>query len=173
MSNSLISPPSIASSHTNNSHQTLRKAVCMVLVNSKRHVFLGRRLGTCHWQFPQGGIDEGEKEIEAMYRESFEEIGLDESDIEVLGVSEELMIYHLPRHFVRNDERAVCTGQAQRWFLIALKRHESCIRLNRTFTPEFDSWRWVPYHYPIQHVIHFKKQMYQQGLCALEKFLPT
>ena len=39
-----------------------RKNVGMVLINTKRHIFAGKRIdnNTDAWQMPQGGIDDGE-----------------------------------------------------------------------------------------------------------------
>ena len=37
------------------------KGVGIVVVNESGQFFLGKRVGAEAWQFPQGGIDEGEK----------------------------------------------------------------------------------------------------------------
>ena len=37
-----------------------RKGVGIIIVNSEGQFFLGKRIGAEAWQFPQGGIDEGE-----------------------------------------------------------------------------------------------------------------
>ena len=42
--------------------------------SEKRFLLLFARKG--YWQFPQGGVDSGETEIEAVQREVFEETGL-------------------------------------------------------------------------------------------------
>ena len=45
-----------------------RKGVGIIIVNAKGQFFLGKRIGAEAWQFPQGGIDEGENPEEALYR---------------------------------------------------------------------------------------------------------
>ena len=37
-----------------------RKGVGIIIVNSSGQFFLGKRIGAEAWQFPQGGIDDGE-----------------------------------------------------------------------------------------------------------------
>ena len=37
------------------------------------------------WQFPQGGVNEGESLKEAMYRELMEEVGLSPDHVEIIG----------------------------------------------------------------------------------------
>ena len=49
----------------------------MIIINNDGRFWLGKRIGTEAWQFPQGGIDKGEKVREAMYRELHEETGLE------------------------------------------------------------------------------------------------
>ncbi|MFZ6043524.1 NUDIX domain-containing protein, partial [Vibrio natriegens] len=46
-----------------------RPNVGIVICNSHGQVFWARRYGQHSWQFPQGGIDEGETPEQAMYRE--------------------------------------------------------------------------------------------------------
>ena len=44
------------------------------------------------WQFPQGGIDEGESALEAMYREVLEEVGIPEKDLKKIKTYELIRI---------------------------------------------------------------------------------
>ena len=53
-----------------------RKGVGIVNVNNDGQFFLGKRVGAEAWQFPQGGIDEGETTEQALYRELYEETGI-------------------------------------------------------------------------------------------------
>ena len=57
-------------------NKNYRKGVGIIVVNSKGEFFLGKRIGAEAWQFPQGGIDEGESTEEALFRELHEETGL-------------------------------------------------------------------------------------------------
>ena len=50
-----------------------RRGVGMIIINNDGRFWLGKRIGTEAWQFPQGGIDKGERVREAMYRELHEE----------------------------------------------------------------------------------------------------
>ena len=58
-----------------------RKNVGMVLINTKGHIFAGKRIdnNTDAWQMPQGGIDEGETPENAAFRELSEETGIHHS----------------------------------------------------------------------------------------------
>ncbi|NDE34545.1 MAG: NUDIX domain-containing protein, partial [Gammaproteobacteria bacterium] len=53
-----------------------RLNVGIVLCNDERRLFWARRVGMRSWQFPQGGIKRNEEPEEAMYRELYEEVGL-------------------------------------------------------------------------------------------------
>ena len=48
-----------------------RKGVGIMLLNKERKIFVGQRFDKdkSAWQMPQGGIDKGEKSIEALKRE--------------------------------------------------------------------------------------------------------
>ena len=62
-----------------------RPCVGIVLFNNNNQVFIARRndVGRQSWQFPQGGIDEGETPEVALYRELYEETGLKKEKVEV------------------------------------------------------------------------------------------
>ena len=48
----------------------------IILCNNEGRVFWAKRVGVNSWQFPQGGINPNEDPETAMYRELWEETGL-------------------------------------------------------------------------------------------------
>lgn len=147
-----------------------RLNVGIIVMNEKGQVLLAERLKQeGAWQFPQGGIDEGESPKQAMYRELLEELGLKENDIEVFAESEEWLSYDIPKQYRRYRTKPLCVGQKQKWFLCRLISDESCIRLDDSDTPEFGQWTWVEYWYPLEEIIAFKRPVYQR---VLEEFFP-
>ena len=100
----------------------------IVLTRGSGEVFLGGRVGGRGWQFPQGGVNRGERVEEALFRELKEEIGLERQDVEVLGSTRGWLRYRLPRQYVRDR----CIGQKQRWFLLKLIGDESKLRFDLT-----------------------------------------
>ncbi|MFX5521543.1 hypothetical protein ABTD78_19995, partial [Acinetobacter baumannii] len=45
------------------------------------------------------------------------------------------------------------------------------VNLRGTSHPEFDAWRWHDYWVPLDVVIEFKREVYQQALQELSRFL--
>jgi putative (di)nucleoside polyphosphate hydrolase len=148
-----------------------RLNVGIILVNESNRVFWGKRHGHDAWQFPQGGLATGESALDAMIRELREETGLDRQDIEILGVTKRWLRYKLPKQYLRHGSAPLVIGQKQKWYLLRLVASEQKIRLDLSDYPEFDSWRWVDYHEPKEHVIFFKKQVYVDSLDELEPLL--
>jgi putative (di)nucleoside polyphosphate hydrolase len=99
-----------------------------------------------------------------MFRELREETGLAPEHVEVLGSTPGWLRYRLPRRCVRRGNRPVCIGQKQVWFLLRLTGQEADVRLDLTDKPEFDSWRWVDFWYPAEHVVSFKREVYVRAL---------
>ncbi|MHB1946519.1 MAG: RNA pyrophosphohydrolase [Gammaproteobacteria bacterium] len=141
-----------------------RQGVGIILVNSKRQVFLAKRIGKDAWQFPQGGIKEDETPEAAMYRELTEEIGLQAEDVKILATTRRWLRYRLPKRLVRHHSRPVCIGQKQKWFLLQLVSNEKRINVAATDSPEFDSWAWVSYWYPLTQVVAFKRRVYNLAM---------
>lgn len=151
--------------------QGYRLNVGIVLVNEANQLFWGRRIGSDAWQFPQGGVRLRERAVDAMYRELAEEIGLEPANVELLGVTHDWITYKLPEQFIRFGTKPLVIGQKQKWFLLRLKSSSQKIKLNLSASPEFDSWRWVDYWFPVEAVIYFKRQVYQQVLAEFERLL--
>jgi putative (di)nucleoside polyphosphate hydrolase len=144
-----------------------RANVGIVLMHADGRVFLGRRSGGRGWQFPQGGVQQGETPEEALYRELREEIGLDPADVDLGGATADWLRYRLPPRYVRRDQSPVCIGQKQRWFLLRPRRAELEFRFDSTELPEFDQWRWADFWEPVREVIHFKRDVYRRALHEL------
>lgn len=150
--------------------QGFRPNVGIIVVNNKQQVLWARRARNKDaWQFPQGGIDEGESAKTCMLRELYEEVGLTESDISILAETKDWLRYRLPKKYLRHCSLPLCIGQKQKWFLLQLLSDDQQINLSRSKTPEFNAWQWVDYWYPAQHVIAFKQKVYQK---ALQEFAP-
>lgn len=147
-----------------------RANVGIVICNNNGQVFWARRYGQNSWQFPQGGMDEGETPEQSMFRELKEEVGLDPEDVEILAVTRHWLKYRLPKRYIRRDSKPVCIGQKQKWFLLRLKCQTSEVDLDSTNHPEFDDWRWVSYWYPVRQVVPFKRDVYRR---AMKEFLPV
>ncbi|SFN45177.1 RNA pyrophosphohydrolase [Xenorhabdus japonica] len=139
-----------------------RPNVGIVICNLQGQVLWARRYGQHSWQFPQGGINPGESPEQAMYRELFEEVGLNRKDVRVLASTRSWLRYKLPKRLVRWDTKPVCIGQKQRWFLLQLLCNEADINVQRSKMPEFDGWRWVSYWYPVRQVVSFKRDVYRR-----------
>ena len=148
-----------------------RANVGIILSNNDGQVFWGRRLGMDAWQFPQGGIKENETPETAMFRELKEETGLESHHVEIIGSTDDWLRYWLPKRFIRHNTQQLCIGQKQIWYLLKLLVDESHVNLERSRQPEFDLWKWVDFWYPIEEVVSFKRNVYEQALKQLEPFV--
>lgn len=144
-----------------------RPNVGIIIINNEKKVFWARRVGQKSWQFPQGGIDQDEGLIDAMYRELWEETGLKQQDVEVMARTQEWLFYDLPKRYRRKNSQPLCIGQKQKWFLLRLLVDDSHIDFSQGEKAEFDDFRWVDYWYPIRKVIYFKRDVYRSALDEL------
>lgn len=142
----------------------------IILSNPEGKVFWARRRGQEAWQFPQGGIQQYETPVEAMYRELHEEVGLEVEHVEILGQTSDWLSYQIPDHLLRHRSKPLCIGQKQIWFSLKLVGDESNFNLSCCDSPEFDQWQWVDYWTPVDEIIDFKREVYKQALKELEKF---
>ena len=144
-----------------------RANVGIILANTDNKLLLGGRVGAKGWQFPQGGMLEGEEPVDAMFRELHEEVGLEAGDVEVLGVTRDWLRYRLPDKFIRRHSEPLCIGQKQRWFMLRLVSGDERVRFDRSEKPEFDRIRWVHFWRPVNEVIYFKRRVYARALHEL------
>jgi putative (di)nucleoside polyphosphate hydrolase len=125
----------------------------------RKEFMIARRKGMRKgWQFPQGGIDEGETPREALMRELKEEIGTDE--VEIIAEYPEWISYDFPKRS-RNPRRYPFKGQRQKYFLVRLKEGAT-IDLNTFEAPEFEEYRYVEMEELFRRITFFKRRVYRQ-----------
>ncbi len=141
-----------------------RLGVGMVIANANKQLFSACRQDQQQaWQFPQGGIKEGETELAAMYRELAEEVGLQSDQVRLIAKTRHHLSYDVPLS-VQSPHLPPIPGQVQRWFLLQLLVADDCINLDAAATPEFCAWRWVDYWQPVDEIVAFKRPLYQSVL---------
>ena len=152
-----------------------RPNVGIVLANGHGtgQVLWARRVGGHDaWQFPQGGIHDGESPEEALYRELHEEVGLTADDISIVARTKGWLRYRLPRRLRRHNSTPGFVGQKQKWFLLEMRAADSAVRMDCGPKPEFDHWTWVTYWYPLTQVVDFKRDVYRRALSELAPHVP-
>ena len=112
------------------------------------------------WQFPQGGIDEGETPREALARELMEEISLPPAAYQIKEERPGYR-YHFPE---RHRKRGKFIGQEQVYFLCRFQGEDSVFDLE-TAHPEFRRWRWIlPHEFDLRWLPEFKRGVYREVL---------
>ena len=145
-----------------------RPNVGIVLTNAEDRVLWARRVGGHDaWQFPQGGINEGESAEQALFRELGEEVGLSEDQVQIIGRTKGWLRYRLPARLRRHNSTPGFKGQKQKWFLLELEAEDEAVRVDGGPKPEFDYWRWVSFWYPVLEVVDFKRDVYRRALKEL------
>lgn len=144
-----------------------RANVGIILCDGLGQLLWAKRTGQDAWQFPQGGINPDESPEQALYRELYEEVGLVQDDVELLGQTRGWLRYRLPKRYVRRHSQPLCIGQKQKWFLLRLVGDSAKIRFDCGEKPEFDNWRWVNYWFPVGQIVDFKREVYRRALKEL------
>ncbi|QOP40617.1 RNA pyrophosphohydrolase [Sulfurimonas marina] len=140
--------------------ENYRPNVAMIIVSheypKKKNIFIAQRndLGDI-WQFPQGGIDEGEEVLDALFREMEEEIGT--AAAEIVAEYPEWISYDFPAKIAKSMKPY--KGQTQRYFLVKLDK-DAKIDLD-THHPEFSSYKFVDIDEVLDITAHFKKPVYE------------
>jgi putative (di)nucleoside polyphosphate hydrolase len=136
-----------------------RPNVAAILRNSAGQIFIAERLHVKDsWQFPQGGVDEGEDLVKALFRELQEEIGVQPEQLEILRRREGYRYA-----FAKNRlKHGIYGGQEQTYFECRYLGCDGDIRLDAT-DQEFSRWRWiVPSEFRLEWVPKFKQAVYRQ-----------
>ncbi len=145
-----------------------RPNVAMIILSpnypNEKKIFIAQRNDIAGvWQFPQGGIDEGENPKEAMFRELKEEIGTDK--VKIIAEYPKWISYDFPEKIAKKMKPF--KGQKQKYFLVRLKKSAN-IDIN-TKHPEFDSYKFVDIESVLDYTAHFKQPVYKEVLEYFKK----
>lgn len=148
---------------TNNENKNFRPNVAAIVLSAKYphtcEIFIASRTDVENaWQFPQGGIDDGESAKEALFRELEEEIGTRE--VEIIAEYPKWVSYEFPPAIAKKMQPY--DGQIQKYFLVKLKKGAK-ININ-TEIPEFSEYKFVPTKNIYDYITFFKRTVYKQVL---------
>lgn len=136
-----------------------RPNVAVLMVNRKGELLICERINSKgSWQFPQGGVDQGEALNDALAREVEEEIGLPPESYKVIESSNGYSyLYSNP---VKKGGK-VYDGQTQTYYLCRLKKKAPEINLEQK-SPEFSRYKWIaPKDFKLKWLPEFKRQVYR------------
>tara|TARA_B100001123_G_scaffold12787_1_gene14859 strand:+ start:410 stop:883 length:474 start_codon:yes stop_codon:yes gene_type:complete len=141
----------------------LRLGVGAIVLNNKNRVFVGKRKDNPvdKWQMPQGGVNKGEKLIDAMRRELEEETGI--KNIKILKEIDGWSEYELPENLLGKIWRGKYRGQKQKWFIVKFLGKDNEIDL-KTSNHEFVEWKWLDIESLPGVIVEFKKKVYEELL---------
>jgi len=151
-----------------NKKNIYRPNVAMILMSSsypeKKEIFIAQRNDLENvWQFPQGGIDEGEEVQEALFRELEEEIGT--RDATIIAEYPEWISYDFPSKIAQKMKPFI--GQTQRYFLLKLGVDA---KLNiETQHPEFNDFKFVGVDEVLGLSASFKQDVYEKVINYFKK----
>lgn len=134
-----------------------KRNVAAILRNSRQRILICERLGVKDaWQFPQGGIDEGETPEQALVRELNEEIGVEGRDIQIVEKKGPYFYLYGNGRIKRGHH-----GKEQLYFLCDYSGPDARINVN-TEHPEFQSFRWIaPEDFRISWLPEMKREVYR------------
>ena len=144
-----------------------RPNVGVVLFHPDGRVWLGRRASTPgphNWQFPQGGVDDGEDLETAARRELAEETGA--RSVAFLDRTHDWIAYDFPPGHGGAKRLRGWKGQKQVWFAFRFDGEDAEFDLAAHGPPEFDAWRWALLDEAAELIVPFKRTAYDRVVDA-------
>ena len=110
------------------------------------------------WQLPQGGLERGERPLEAAWRELAEETGLGPDEVELVVEHPDWVMSEWPADVAGDGARL---GQVHRWFIFRMLDDDTEPEPDGR---EFAAWQWVEPVWLIDQVVAFRRPGYERVL---------
>ena len=148
-----------------------RKNVGIVVCKNKKVLLCSRadQDNDC-WQFPQGGIDNGESVLDAAKRELFEETGI--KNIKLIKEMPFSVKYDFPKKN-QNAYYSQYVGQEQFWVLFEFMNNgddEIKFDINPKCI-EFKKYKWDNIETAVRDIVEFKKEAYKKVVKYFKPFV--
>lgn len=147
----------------NTSNRPYRRAIVAIFIHSNGQVLVGKRRDIDVWQFPQGGIDQGESLQQALRREIREELG--EFDFDILNSRDAPTSYLFPERLKAKIAKKYC-GQSLYWFVCQLKDEAGAPNLESATDDEFSELKWLDPQEVLDQITPWKKTAYEEALTS-------
>lgn len=148
-----------------------RKNAGIIVCNNQGKVLSCQRVENYdfNWQFPQGGIEDGESPLEAAYRELKEETGL--VNVKLICQYPHSLKYKFSEDIIEKFKKLgrKNIGQEQYWTLFLHLGTDD--EINFKTNPqeiEFQAFEWIEIEDAPKRVVEFKKEVYEK-VCAYFK----
>lgn len=146
-----------------------RPCVGILLINNDGAIFVGERIDTPGaWQMPQGGIDDDESAVDAVFRELKEETGIETAQL--LGISNIWRSYDLPPALAATAWGGRYRGQTQLWSALRFTGTTSDIDI-QTEHAEFSQWKWTDPETLLAEIVDFKRDLYAEVLTEFQRHI--
>ena len=126
-----------------------RKGVAFIVFQNRRFLLVQKPEWPDHyWKFPQGGMNDGESELETANRELIEEIGTDKFKIHGLSIHTNQYDW---------DEQSIklaglrWRGQIQKFVVVEFLGAEKDLKIDKK---ELKNWKWVEFKELQSHIDH-------------------
>ena len=114
------------------------------------------------WQFPQGGVEDGETLEQALSREVREEVGLEPRHYKVLRRRDGYRYLYPANVRAKKIRKHGSHGQEQTYFLCRLKASAPQINVDQK-PQEFRAYRWIqPEEFDLDWLPAFKRDVYRE-----------
>lgn len=139
-----------------------RKAVGAILINKDKQIYAFQRCDFPNtWQCPEGGLEQNEKDLDGIYRELYEEIGIEKNKLKLLSQTKGYIKYDFADgHSIKGYD-----GQRKKFFLFEFLGNENDFNYTKTNEKqEFLQCKLVSKEQCLNLVPQFKKNLYERVL---------
>ncbi|MDD2840317.1 MAG: GNAT family N-acetyltransferase [Rickettsiales bacterium] len=146
-----------------------RQAVGCMLIDKTGQIYVFQRVDfTDAWQCPEGGLNKDENELDAAYREVYEEIGIEKNKLKLIKESNAFFRYNFEKGYTVDGH----TGQKKKFFLFEFLGDFNDFNYTKTSEKqEFLNFKLVSKEEILNLVPSFKKEMYKKVIEEFNSYL--